>query len=168
MKMNNSLLLRDRDFFFEPIKQRFDKVFDDFFSSNGLSTVKNLGQASYPKMDIFYDKNEFIIEACVPGLKTENLKVEVIPRRDGNSTINILKISGQMDYTYQRPNGTAYAIRELKRSQFERSIQLPEGIIDEPVATLSDGILKLVWNTLPEVETNEARIIPIRQLEDKN
>jgi HSP20 family molecular chaperone IbpA len=162
-------LLKSRDYMFEPFRQQFDKLFDQIVGSDSLSTVKSLTRSGYPKMDIYYTKDEFIIEASVPGLKTENIKVEIIPCRDDNFCIqngNILKISGEMDYSYQHEKNTTYAVKELRRSHFERSILLPEGIIDEPVATLSDGILKLVWK-YPNITPTEARIIPIRQLESK-
>jgi HSP20 family molecular chaperone IbpA len=57
-----------------------------------------------------------------------------------------------------------YAIRELKKSSFSRTISLPSWVQDDPDASMKDGILTLKW-PLPKSEEPEkpvARKIAIR------
>ena len=79
------------------------------------------------------------------------MKVEI--DKDG-----VLKLSGKCSEEHKSQNGSYYS-KELRMSQFSRTVTLPESLKDkDPVANVSDGILTLSWDykeeeALPKVRT---------------
>lgn len=130
-------LLRD-DLFF-PLQDTFDGFFQSFFNTDGLfNSVK--GKAGYPKMEVGIEGNEWVIRMALPGVKQEDLIVQVDETKG-----KVLHIQGQMAEEYQSPKESQYFVRELRKSKFVREIPLPDGLIGDPDAVMKDGILTLKW-----------------------
>lgn len=139
LPLRNSLTLRDE--LFAPIEHQFDKFFIDFFRPNTLDAVK--ASNGYPKIDVIEDNENFIIRAAVPGVKIDDLSVELTPA-DSNQAANI-RISGQMNQEF-KSDGASYYCRELHKSRFSRVLTLPDYLDgNEPVVELNDGLLTLKW-----------------------
>lgn len=154
-----------------PFQQRFDKLFDQFFGPEGLHSVRSMSRTGYPKLDAYVADGEFRIEASVPGVKHEDLKVEIIPCKEEDYPLQanvasrkLLKITGQMDYCYQCSPEAVFQLKELRRSHFERQLLLPETIEGDPEAVLDNGILRLVWK-LPQEKKQEAKLIPVLKVD---
>lgn len=163
----NTLLNREEAMW--PFRQRFDKLFDQFFGPDGLHSVRSMSRTGYPKLDAYVANGEFRIEASVPGVKHEDLKVEIVPQKETYNGIDVvggkvLKITGQMDYCYQNSPDTVFQIKELRRSHFERQVLLPDTIEGDPEAVLDNGILRLVWK-LPEEKKEEVKLIPVLKVD---
>jgi HSP20 family protein len=125
---------------FSEFGQDLDKVFNEVFGAPFLNGKKSKG---YPIMDAVRTQDSLVLQYTVPGVKLEDLSVEVSNDEQGR----LLTVSGRLsnDYTYQESN---YQIRELSSQEFRRVIRLPEDLLDEePKAILKDGILKLTFNT---------------------
>ena len=134
-------------------RQAFDEFFDQALSSifgMGVPALKDkIKQKSlYPKVDTYCKDDNFIVEAAIPGLTEEHVKVEV-------DDAGILTISGEAQEKREEEG-----LRELRRSAFSRSWQLPKNVKKETVkATLKSGVLKVVM----EVEKKEKEETPTKK-----
>lgn len=144
--------LLDRDEFLTP----FSTLFNDFFNSSFDFLGKDFfDNGTYPKVDLRDDGNQLIIEAEVPGLKRDQISVEV----DGN----LLRIKGEKKLKDEKKSQT-YIHRELKHSSFCRTFKLPVTVDIEHIAsTFQDGVLEIA---LPK-KVVEPPPCPIRKIEIK-
>lgn len=136
-----------------PIEHVFDKVFNDLSDFS----IENIRKTAYPKWDIYYTNDEYVIEVAASGCDVNDLNVEIMPTESVASTNKkfnrILKVSGRVAQDYQKTDQskTRYICRELKRSAFERMVYLPNDITGDPEAVMSRGVLTLRWK-LPKEE----------------
>lgn len=142
---------------FRDVNEEFDRLFNQVFASSFFSNGQNRG---YPKLDAVRADGKITFQYTVPGVKTENLTVEVTSDEAGK----ILTVSGRLsnDYTHDEDS---YQIRELSSQEFRRIVRLPEDVEDgEPEATLKDGILTLSFKVkAPKVEPQpEVRRITVK------
>jgi HSP20 family protein len=99
----------------------------------------------------------FMVEACVPGLRPEDLDLTI---QD-----NVLTISGEIRSADQ-PEGTTTHRTERRYGRFTRSIALPTQVKGDAVnAVLEHGILKL---EIPKAEEVKPRKIAVRLGESDN
>lgn len=138
-----------------PIEQQFDRFFNSFFEDFLTPNMRDVCRATtgYPKVDATSTESEFILRAAVPGVTRDNLKVEI-----EDST---LTLSGEMNDEYRHDEENSH-IRELHKSRFSRTIQLPENVEGDPEAKLKDGILELKWKTR-EAPKPKAKLIEVKQ-----
>lgn len=162
-------LIRREDAFF-PLQQQFDKVFDELFGPKRLSFLNSLkGRSGYPKMDILVTDGYFRIEAAVPGVEPDDLKIEVINEPDEPTVFGVkspdkrfLRLTGRMSHDYQHSNDTDYCFRELTRAKFQRIVCLPEEVKGDPEAVIKNGMLTLTWK-LEKPLNSEVRQIPLKK-----
>ncbi len=104
-----------------------------------------------PAVEISEDKNEVIVKADIPGLKREDLHV--------NLGDNVLTISGEREEEREKKeNGYYYSERSYGR--FSRSIQLPMDVKSDKVsAHFKDGVLDI---RLPKTEQAKQREVTIK------
>ena len=140
------------------IEPSFDKITRDFFNrffsdKNYLGNLQNA--ASYPKVDIvnFADKTE--IHAAIPGLKREDVKVEL--------NKGILYISSEKTSTLEHDGGLE-VWRELHRSRFSRAFAISKDHDYESItAELKDGILSILISKKREaISKNEVKTIEVK------
>ena len=136
--------LINREEAFWPLQERFDNLFNSFFGFDSLNAVKSNARSGYPKLDVVLNDNQYKVQAAVPGVKLDDLKVEILPDETDRK---VLKISGKMENRYQSPTDSVFQVRELRRSHFERTLLLPENLVGDPDALLADGLLTLTWKT---------------------
>jgi HSP20 family protein len=108
----------------------------------------------YPKIDVFEKDQRMVTRIDLPGMKKEDVKVEV--------TDSQLTISGERksDTEEKREN---YYRAEREYGSFYRTIPLPEGVTVEDVkATFSDGVLE-VSLPLPAKPESTVRTIEIQE-----
>ena len=141
--------IRDlRDSLFFPFQNHFDKIFQDFFQE--FSSVGGLDVTSgYPKLDALTTKDSFIIKAAVPGVQEKDISIEL--------NDNILRLSGEMSSEYKQEEEDLY-VKELHKSRFSRTIELPENIEGDPEAVLKDGLLTLKWKIKPQESPKTKKI----------
>ena len=145
-----------RNDLFSPVEQAFDQFFNDFFHKSSLSRVR--AYAGYPKLDVVEDNGEILLHAAVPGVKPEDLKVEMI---DDGAAGESVQISGSIDETYchTEPSNSNYNFIELSKRRFSRKVNLGQKL-GEPTAKLKNGMLTLSWKAQKrsEPERNLVRI----------
>lgn len=98
-------------------------------------------------INIREEEDAYILSALVPGLKAEDLNIQVLE--------DVLRIQGE----YQADENE-YLVRELPSGSFTRTLRLPAAIDAENVeARIADGVLTL---TLPKAESARPRRISIK------
>lgn len=108
----------------------------------------------FPEIDVFEKDNRLVTKVDLPGMKKEDVKVEVT---DGH-----LAISGERKTESEEKKDQFYRC-ERECGSFYRAIPLPEGVTLENVkATFSDGVLE-VSVPLPEQPKAKARTIEIQE-----
>ena len=145
------------DEFFTPHDVLMDKIFNKMFPS----TAKELGgplfeSRAYPRVDIRETDTQFLVEAEIPGLTKEQVKVEI---KDDN-----LVIRGEKRDEKQKDG--KYNVREIKRSSFVRSFSLPLDVVDKNTvkAKFQNGILEISVNKIKPKEPPkpEVKVIDIQ------
>jgi HSP20 family protein len=127
--------------------EEMDRTFARFFGkeSDGESGVW------YPAVEVAERDGQLQVHAELPGLKPEEVKVEV--------TDDALIIRGERKYEHEGKQGGVYR-SERRYGQFYREIPLPEGAkAEEAKANFKDGVLEVVL-PVPEAKSNR-RTIPI-------
>lgn len=141
---SNGLAPRRVDLFSE-VSRELDHMFNEVFAAPYFTGKKGKG---YPLMDAVRGKDTLTLQYTVPGVKPEDLNVEISHDEQGR----LLTVSGKLsgDYTYEEGE---YHIRELSSKDFRRVIRLPEDLTDEdPETVLKDGVLKVSFKTAASIE----------------
>ena len=145
-----------------------DRLFQDFGFGQlgfGLSPFREIGALGgrrgagqnefgdwSPQVEAFRRGDNFVIRADLPGMKKDDVKVEV--------ENNTLTISGERT-DEREENREGYYRSERSYGQFYRAIPLPEGVNAEQCdATFNDGVLEVSLKATPQRE--KSRQIPIR------
>jgi HSP20 family protein len=126
-------------------------VFNDLFDGNFDRSQGQLGKSTwYPAVDVLESKDSYLVRAELPGMKKEDIKVEV---KDGTLTI-----SGESK-SEKPAEGVEYRHVERVASKFWRSFSLPEIAKQDGIeAAYKDGILEI---RVPKAEEAKPRQIEI-------
>jgi HSP20 family protein len=117
-----------------------ERAFDDPFSpSFRWPAVRDLtlpeAVAWSPKVDVFEKEGRLFTRVDLPGVKKEEVKVEVT---DGH-----LALSGERKYEKEEKKDNTYRT-EREYGSFYRAVPLPEGVkLDDVKATFADGVLEV-------------------------
>lgn len=147
------------DFSF-PMQKMFDSFFDNFFDSffeskNEFKKDFNLKSCDYPKIDIFSENDKMLLKAAVPGVDPNDVKIEITQN-------GLLKISGKSSQE-NRSESSNYFSKELRMSQFSRTVQLPKYLVNQdPIAEVKNGMLTLTWNIPKPEEKESVRLIEVK------
>jgi len=124
------------------IQSALNRAIDDFYSGFDMPKIslerfENL--RLNPSIDIVDDKDNFKVEAEMPGMGEDNVKVSI-----NNAT---LSIKGEKK-TSKKDEGKNYLMREISYGSYERHITLPESVdITKAKASFKKGML---WVTIPK------------------
>lgn len=136
---------------FPNLRDEMDRLFDAAFPAlNSLQREGYSGDGEFP-IDLYQDKEAFLVRAELPGFRKENLSVEV---NDG-----ILTVSGHRK-TEAKTEGAETAPKGVTgERRVSRSISLPEQVKVEAIeAKYENGVLTI---TLPKREEAKPRQIAI-------
>lgn len=137
----------------------FDRMFDQSaWPSLRWPALRSLPDAEtatwFPEIDVFEKDNWLVTKIDLPGLKKEDVKVEVA---DGH-----LAISGERKSEAEEKKENFYRC-EREYGSFYRAVPLPEGVKYEDVkATFADGVLE-VSVPLPAVAEAKPRHVEIQE-----
>jgi HSP20 family protein len=125
--------------------RNINNIFNDFTKDFGTSNL-------VPRVDISDDATQIYINAELPGLKQEDVKVTVA---DG-----VLTIRGEKKHENKKEDRNFYRI-ERRFGEFVRQFALPENIKSDTIrAEFSNGVLEIVIPKAAPEQTQE-REIPI-------
>jgi HSP20 family protein len=103
-----------------------------------------------PAIDVSETPNAFIVEAAVPGLKSEDLNVSV--------ENNVLTISGEIRHEAESGERNYHRI-ERRYGKFQRVLTLPNTVKTDAInASLTNGVLRLEIPKADEVKPRRINI----------
>ena len=130
------------------LRDEIDRLFEAPLAE--LARGSNLFSGWIPALDVFEDKDNFVVKAELPGMKKEDITVSL---HDGS-----LSISGE------RKSEDKYEDAEVYRSErffgrFQRSVSLPTPVAADKIkAQYKDGILSVI---LPKTEEAKPKKIDV-------
>ncbi len=101
-------------------------------------------------VDVHADDQAYTITAAVPGLKAEDLHVEILD--------DVVTLRGEIGA--EEETEREYLLRELNLGEFNRSLRLPDPLdAGKAEATVKDGMLTL---RIPKSEEARPKVIPVK------
>jgi HSP20 family protein len=149
-----------------------DHVFDDFGLGRGWLTPRlsrqwfrspwrDVGlewESWVPDIDVFQRGNELVVRADLPGLKKDDIKVDV--------TEDSITIQGERKREHEEEREGMYR-SERSHGSFSRVIPLPEGTItDQAKASFDNGVLEITMPAPPE-QVRQGRRLEITEAAKK-
>lgn len=111
--------------------KRFSDVMDDFFND----FVSARRETFVPRIDVSETDKQFIIDVLLPGIKKEDITV--------NIENGMLNISGERSVK-KEDDGRKFHRIETEYGSFNRSLQLPDNVDEESInASYKDGVLNI-------------------------
>jgi HSP20 family protein len=131
------------------LRDAMDRLFDDAFTRP--LRLNDGGNWSMPAVDMYQTDNEIVVKAAIPGVKTDDVQINV--------TGEVLTIKGEIKEK-EETQEKAYHLREQRWGMFERTLALPTDVIaDKAKAEFENGILTI---TLPKAEELRPKTISIK------
>lgn len=143
-KRNRDLSERSRDIF------NMDNIFDSFFGESFMPAI--FAGDTQIKVDIKENEKEYLVEADLPGVKKEEINVDL---NDDRLTISVTR---NEETNIEKEN---YIRKERKSGSYCRSFYVENVIEDQISAKFENGVLSMV---LPkrESEANKKNSIEIQ------
>jgi len=133
------------------IQERINRLFDETFGRYPATRRETLERTWSPQVDIYEDRENIVVKAELPGIKKEDVSIEV---KD-----NILTLSGERKHEKETKKENYHRI-ERSYGKFNRSFSLPDPVkVDKVKANYRDGVLEI---TLPKSEEAKPKAIPIK------
>mgnify|MGYP000078049091 CR=1 FL=1 len=128
------------------LQRELERVFDKpFGTEHGPS-----GRGVYPPVNVFADKDGYVVKLEIPGIAPENVAIEAEGRT--------LKVSGKREVP--PPTEGSFHRRERGTGQFARSFQLPADVdLTKAEASYKHGILSV---RVPKKEEAKPRQITVK------
>jgi HSP20 family protein len=126
------------------LRSRFDWMFDEL--GNGRERKWT------PAVDVMRDNGNLVIRADIPGIKPEEVKIEV---QD-----DVLTVSGEHEESKEEKD-KHYVRRERRYGSFQRSMVLPAGVDPDKIeAKTHDGVLEVTVPLPVEAKKEPITITP--------
>jgi len=126
------------------LRSRFDRMFDEWLDGRE--------RAWTPAVDVVRDNGHLVVRADLPGLKPEEVKIEVED--------DILTISGEHEERKETED-KKYVRRERRYGSFSRSMALPPGVDAKKIkASTRDGVVEVTVPLPKEAAKEPVRITP--------
>ncbi|KAG7538584.1 HSP20-like chaperone [Arabidopsis suecica] len=132
---------------FDPFSQDVWDPFEGFFTPSSAlanaSTARDVAAFTNARVDWKETSEAHVFKADLPGLKKEEVKVEVEDK-------NVLQISGERSKENEEKNDKWHRV-ERASGKFMRRFRLPENAkMEEVKATMENGVLTVVVPKAPE------------------
>jgi HSP20 family protein len=128
------------------LRNDLDRLFDLSWSGRDSGLFSGWS----PALDVFDEKDHFVVNAELPGMKKEEIELSF---QDG-----VLSISGERKQTTEKTEGETYR-SERYFGKFQRSVTLPVAVDSSKIsASYKDGILSV---TLPKSEAAKPKQIQV-------
>jgi HSP20 family protein len=135
---------------FMNLQRRMDRMMDEF--NQDLAELP-AAAGFEPSCDVEEFPTHYLFSMDVPGIKKENIKIELTGQND-------LCITGERKIDHETKTGTSYQ-KERYFGSFERIFSLPAAVKAEQIeAQYKDGVLQIV---VPKSEVSKSKQIKISE-----
>jgi HSP20 family protein len=126
----------------EDVRGRIDRMFGE---------MANVGERQWNlALDVVDRDDKYVVRADLPGLKPEEVKIEVED--------DVLTISAEHEESEEQKKDD-YVRRERRYGAFSRSMNLPKGVTaDQIEATTKDGVVEV---SIPKPKEEERKAVSI-------
>lgn len=133
------------------LQDEMNRLFSGTFSRTGGAGQDEMMRGAWtPSVDIYEGKDEIVLEAELPGMKSEDVDVSI--------ENNIITLRGERRFEKKDENDNYHRV-ERSYGSFTRSFTLPRNVVgDSAKAEFKNGILRV---SLPKREEEKARKIQI-------
>jgi len=126
------------------LRSRFDRMFDEL--------IDGRERAWTPAVDVVRDNGNLVVRADVPGIKPEEVKIEVED--------DILTVSGEHEEQKEEKD-KHFLRRERRYGSFTRSMALPPGVEAGKIkAKTRDGVVEVTIPLPKEARKQKVEITP--------
>ena len=126
------------------LTEMLDRVFDDNYLGR---SVEGFGMP----LDVYVTENDYIVRAVVPGLKPDEVKVEI--------NDNTITITGEV-VPPETTEKTSVLLHEIRYGKFSRSVSIGgEMDGDKAEAQVEHGVLTL---RIPKSEAAKPKVITVK------
>jgi HSP20 family protein len=142
------------------MEQGFNRMVENMFQDFFAPLAQQMGQTgrwaeeglSMPRLDVSETEKTFEVQAELPGVKKEDIKVSIDGQR--------VTIEGECQQANEQRQGEQVVYSERSTRRYQRSFTLPSEVDDASAqARLENGILML---TLPKKQGAAARRLTIQ------
>jgi len=126
------------------LRTRFDRMFDELIDGRRREWA--------PAIDVVREKDNLVMRADVPGIKPEDVKIEI--------ENDILTVSGEHEERKEEKD-EHFLRRERRYGSFSRSMALPVGVDPNKIkAKTHDGVVEVTIPLPKEVKKEPVTITP--------
>jgi len=126
------------------LRTRFDRMFDELAGGRE--------RAWTPAIDIVRDNGNLVLRADIPGIKPEEVKIEIED--------DVLTVSGEHEERKEEKDKD-FVRRERRYGSFSRSMALPAGVEAKKIkAKTHDGVLEVTIPLPKEAKKETVEITP--------
>lgn len=130
------------------LRDEIDRLFESPLSE--LTRTSQLLSGWTPALDVYENKDNFVVKAELPGMKKEDIEVSL---HDGS-----LSISGERKTESKHEEGEVYRAERFF-GRFQRTVTLPTAVAADKVkAAYNEGVLTI---TLPKTEEAKPKKIDV-------
>ncbi len=130
------------------LRDEIDRLFDSPFSE--LTKTSDLLAGWTPALDVYEDKDNYTVQAELPGMKKEDIEVSL---HEG-----VLSISGERKSETEKEDAEVFRAERFV-GRFQRTVTLPASVAADKVkAAYKDGVLTI---TLPKTEAAKPKQIDV-------
>ncbi|MEK7792939.1 MAG: Hsp20/alpha crystallin family protein [Candidatus Hydrogenedentota bacterium] len=128
------------------IENHFNRIFGE-----GWPEFSSLGKRSWvPAIDLRENENAYVVDADMPGLKKEDIHLEVID--------NVLTVRGERKESTEHKDKNVHRV-ERSYGSFQRSIDIPGGFEGDKVeAKFEDGVLRVTLPKRAELRPRQIKV----------
>ena len=146
--MMNRLFDLDRTFAaMNQLTRHLDQAFEDVYGERDPASMRP--RRMLPTTDLRDDGENLVFEADVPGVKDEDLHLELHQ--------DVLTLRGERNNNL--PQGAGFHRRERTTASFSRSFTLRDKVDPEKVAAeLTDGVLTITLEKAPEAQPRKISV----------
>ncbi len=141
-RKNRDLTNRSQDVF------NIDSLFDDFFGDSFMPAF--FADDSQIKVDVKENEKEYIVEADLPGVKKEEINVEL---NNDRLTISVARNEEVNE------EGENYIRKERRSGSYSRSFHVENVIEDQISAKFENGVLSMVLPKREKVVNKKNQIV---------
>lgn len=158
--MENEIILREPELYFDSIHQELNNFLRDTFLTNAFANPLNIKKSSIwrPAIELKQNDANYKVKVQLPGIPKENIKVEL----DNDFMTITAETHEEKEEKKEEEKNERLHTSEFRYGKYQRTISFDQPIkADDAAASYKDGVLTI---TIPKqkIETSTKKLIEIK------